>query len=86
MNWKKHSSNGIYLDVNFDDLDLCKTPKVFTTVECTTNCWRVSGSSSVYDLSNNYFRVYLRGIDFALTPEVAEHSRFKLTYAIYSQD
>ena len=47
-NWKTYSSNGIYVDVDFDELDLCKTPKVFASLLCTSHCWTTTGATSIY--------------------------------------
>ena len=30
--WKYYSTNGIYIDIEFDELDLCKVPKVLTSI------------------------------------------------------
>ena len=57
--WRKFGDNGIFVDVNFDSLKLCKTPKVFTYLTCSNRCWQTTGQTSIYQLSEDHFRVFL---------------------------
>ena len=84
--WKTYSYNGVYVDVNYQELGLAKTPKVFTYVTCTEGCWQVSGVTSLYDLSKNHFRVYLRGNGINIYSTLAKANNFVLHYSISSQD
>ena len=80
--WKTYSSNGIYVDVNYQELGLAKTPKVFTYITCTEGCWGMTGVTSLYDLSNEHFRVYLRGNELNIYSSLAKANNFVLHYSI----
>lgn len=85
-NWKTYSGNGIYVDVDFDELDLCKTPKVFVSLLCTSHCWMTTGATSIYLLSNDHFRVYVAGVNWNVSVQSANQYSFELVYTIYSED
>ncbi len=51
---------GIYVDVDISVLKLKNTPLVFTTITGTTSHWETTGATSVYNMTKDGFRVYLR--------------------------
>ena len=60
-NWKKYTNKGVYVDVDYSDIGLEQAPfDVHTFLTCKTGCWKLVGQSSIYNLSKNGFRVYLR--------------------------
>ena len=66
--WKPYDNiNGIYVDVNFDELRLCKTPKVFTSLVGTSHHWDTTGATRIYQLSENHFSVYVKGVSYKLS-------------------
>lgn len=54
------SRNGAYVIVDFKFLNLTKIPQVSTSLVCNSHCWATTGANSIYELSNYYFKVYIR--------------------------
>ncbi len=51
---------GIYVDVDISALKLKNIPLVFTTLTGTSTHWHTTGVTSVYNMTKDGFRVYLR--------------------------
>jgi hypothetical protein len=79
--------NGIYTDVNTTSLGLKKIPAIATTLSCWGSCWAVTGATSLYNLTPNGFRVYLRFAYPTDTLTVAyATNNFALNFFIFSLD
>ena len=89
-NWVNYGSDksGLYVEVNFADLGLQKTPQVFTYLTCTSHCWDSSGATSIYELDNKHFRVYVRRVsdDYTLDKDFAATNKWVLNYRILNMD
>ena len=59
-NWVAYGTGSLKVDVDFSGLGLTKTPLVFTTLECFTNCFTIIGATSIYNLDKDSFSVFLK--------------------------
>ena len=68
--WKNYAASvkGIYIDIDLSSLNLTNAPSVATYVTCNAKCWTSSGSTSIYNLTNKGFRVYLYKVNSMWTP------------------
>ena len=59
--WKDDPKDAysVQVDIDLSDLNLKNAPFVQTFVTCSRTCWLIGGASSIYDLTNKGFRVYL---------------------------
>jgi len=57
--WTYYSSAGIYEDVDISDCGFTTIPTLTTAIEGTSHHWTASGTSSVYSVTTNSFRIYL---------------------------
>lgn len=85
--WKDYegSEDGIYVDVTFPEtIQFTNPPFVSTHLTCSTHCWTTEGATSVYNLTNTGFRVYIRqdGINAAR----AQTMQWKLNFKLESMD
>lgn len=88
-NWVNYTSNtkGIYIDVQFPELGLIKKPYVNTHLTCSSHCWTTAGTTSIYLLTKNSFRVYIYTvIEPTLTVAQASARNYVLNYEIISMD
>ena len=60
--------DSVYVDVDFSELGKTKRPYVSTNLRCKSHCWKTIGGTSVYDLDNDSFRVYVHSIDWDINP------------------
>ena len=75
-------SKGIYMNVNMEKLNLCKTPIVKTWLTCISTCWTTTGSTSQYLLTDKGFRVYVYQQHGNLNPSIASYYKYELHYEI----
>ena len=89
-NWIDYDQNGIgvYVDVNFESLSLRKTPQVFTFLTCKSWCWQTAGATSIYQLDNKHFRVYIRRTEtnYFLNAAFALQHEWVLNFRIISME
>ncbi len=53
-------SIGIYVDVDISVLNLKNTPLAFTTLTGRSTHWATTGATSVYNMTKDGFKVYLK--------------------------
>ena len=70
-NWQQYSPRSIFIEIDFSELNLKHKPYVSTSLGCTGLCWTSSGSSSIYNLTNKSFAVYIYKIEFNWTVKKA---------------
>jgi len=58
--WTYYNSEGIYEDVDISDCGFTTIPTVTTAIEGTGWHWLASGTSSIYSVTTNSFRIYLQ--------------------------
>ena len=68
--------------MDISGLQLCKVPVVSTVLRCVSNCWKAVGVSSVEQLTNEGFRVYVGNSGGV---QIAEASRYVLDYIVYGR-
>ena len=83
-NWEEYngSGNGIVIHVDLSDYQLVETPFVTTFLTCAYHCWNTAGATSIYNLSNTGFSVYLYGVDQILNVPGAQNAQFGLNYKV----
>ena len=60
-NWETYS-DGVVINITYPQLNLTKTPLVFTSLHGTSSIWTVTGATSIYNATKDGFAVYLKGI------------------------
>ena len=87
-NWQNHvpNSKSIFIDVNFSELNLKHPPFVTTFLDCRTDCWTVTGVTSIYKLTKTGFRVFIYKTNSNLTVQNALDKDYVLQYRIESLD
>ncbi|XP_063687607.1 uncharacterized protein LOC134820890 [Bolinopsis microptera] len=58
-NWVDFSSNGIYTDVDIRKCGFVTIPTVTSSLEGTMSHWSTTGSSEIYSVTTDTFRIYL---------------------------
>ena len=84
--WQTYNDHGIMIDIDFSLLNLKNIPQVHTSIYGNRSHWDTTGASSIYQLTNKGFRVYIKGVDFTATVENAKEYKWKLAYTIITQD
>jgi len=67
-NWITYGSGDLYVDVDIGGCGFVKVPTVTTSVEGSSNHWTARGTSSIYSVKSNSFRLY---IDHSISPSSA---------------
>merc|ERR1719356_2303155 len=57
--WKQYSSDGLYVDVDTSMCAFSKAPVYKTSIGGTGHQWMTMGSSALYNVGRNKFRVYI---------------------------
>ena len=57
--WVNYSTGGIYTDVDISKCGFVTIPTVTTAMEGSTSHWGTTGSSEIYSVTTNSFRIYI---------------------------
>ena len=79
--WKTYSADGLYVDIDFSDLNLKEVPYVSTNIMGSTSHWTVSGATSIYNIDTRSFRIYI--YQKGVTLSFAQSSGWKIQYILY---
>ena len=87
--WQDYTAfpNAIFIDVSFPQLNLQNPPFVTTFLTCSSQCWEMQGTTSIYKLTPTGFRVYLRNTHrSSWTVQDAIFKQFVLNYKLEAYD
>ena len=76
--------------VDISHCGLTKVSSVMTSITCKQQCWTTTGGDSIYNLTNDSFRVYLNQIEYPrakisqdpLTVHKAKSLGYKMHYEV----
>merc|ERR1712003_230029 len=75
--WKPYKTKGIYVDVDISHCGFDQISNVMTSITCEKHCWRAIGINSIYKMTPESFRIYLRQ---NLSPEDAANWNYQIHY------
>lgn len=84
--WTVFGDNAIWGEINMTKCKFKYTPKVQTALIGDANHYQVSGTSSVYNLAKNVFRIYLENMgkkEWRLTPYYAHQYNYEVHWTAY---
>jgi len=79
--WVQYGSNGLYLDVDTSSAGFTETPIYLTSLGGYGGHWATTGATSIYVPKPTGFRVYVRFISGAITPEQANLWKWHVRWA-----
>merc|ERR1712003_313581 len=75
--WKPYKTKGIYVDVDISHCEFDQISNVMTSITCEKHCWRAIGINSIYKMTPESFRIYIRQ---NLSPEDAANRNYQIHY------
>jgi len=95
-NWQQYGNSGGYVEVNFGDCgsidqQMTEVISVNTWMTCDGGCFMAVGSNSLYNLTNESFRVFLNQLEWYIDPSIkagrnfvqfAKEANYQLHYEI----
>ena len=80
--WKTYNAYGLYVDIDFSDLNLKEMPYVSTNIIGKASHWTVTGATSIYNIDTRSFRIYIYNSG-GITTNLALKNELKIQYILY---
>ena len=86
--FKQYNRNTVYVDVDFSQFTFERLPYIEDTLHCTGSCQDLIGIDSIYNLSEEGFRVYITRTtpNFELSLEEVNNNKWVLVWKALSMD
>lgn len=81
--WKQYTDNGIYVDIDTSKYGL-ENPVYFTSLSGISDHWLTTGATSLYNVSNKGFRVYIHYPDKNIM-ETAKNYKWTLHWIAFDR-
>ena len=75
--WSNYGENGLYVDINTSSHRFSETPYYFASIAGDSNHWRLTGTSSIYNMTAKWFRIYVY-FPNAISPAQANKYRWHI--------
>ncbi len=78
--WKQYGADGLYVDVSTSACGFTAKPNYVASLGGTSRHWRTRGVTSIYSPTATGFRVYVKYLDGAVTPDQAKSRHWSVNW------